>query len=133
MAGRPEPRATAETVLELETRLAKGHWERAETRDVIKTYNLTTYDDLHKALPSFDLDAYVRELGGNDQTIAESVVRQPSYLTHLESVPKNELTTDQRVWGGSSTPIVVLVTCDINSPMVAGHHLNNFVVWTKPT
>ena len=53
-------------------------------------------------------------------------------VTHVESVPKNELTTDQRVWGGSSTPVVVLVTCDINSPMVGGHHLNNFVVWTKP-
>jgi len=53
-------------------------------------------------------------------------------VTHMESVPKNKLTTDQRVWGGSSTPVVTLVTCDITSPMIAGHHLNNFVVWTKP-
>src|SRR5690348_6259553 len=86
LGGRPEPRATAEAVLALETRLARGHWERAETRDVIKTYNLTTYDDLRKAIPSFDLEAYVREIGGNDQTLAETVVRQPSYLTHLETV-----------------------------------------------
>jgi len=86
LAGRPDPRGIAETVLALETRLAEGHWERAETRDVIKTYNLTSYDDLRKAIPSFDLEAYVRELGGDDQTIAETVVRQPSYLTHLESV-----------------------------------------------
>ncbi|MBB2893936.1 sortase domain-containing protein [Flexivirga oryzae] len=53
-------------------------------------------------------------------------------VTHMESIPKDKLTTDQRVWGGSSTPVVTLVTCDINSPMVAGHHLNNFVVWTRP-
>lgn len=53
-------------------------------------------------------------------------------VTHTESIPKTELTTDQRVWGGSATPVVTLVTCDLNSPMVSGHHLNNFVVWTKP-
>ncbi|HWC21258.1 MAG TPA: class F sortase [Flexivirga sp.] len=53
-------------------------------------------------------------------------------VTHKESVPKTKLTTDQRVWGGSATPVVTLVTCDIQSPMVAGHHLNNYVVWTKP-
>jgi endothelin-converting enzyme/putative endopeptidase len=86
LAGRPDPRATAETVLALETRLAQGHWERAETRDVIKTYNLTTYDELRTLLPSFDLGSYVRALGGNEQTLAETIVREPSYLTHLEGV-----------------------------------------------
>jgi sortase (surface protein transpeptidase) len=53
-------------------------------------------------------------------------------VTHKESIPKTKLTTDQRVWGGSDTPVVTLVTCDITSPMVDGHHLNNYVVWTKP-
>jgi endothelin-converting enzyme/putative endopeptidase len=91
LAGRPDARATAETVLALETRLAQGHWERAETRDVQKTYNLTGYDELRAMLPSFDLDVYVRNLGGESVsgstgTLAETVVRQPSYLTHLETV-----------------------------------------------
>jgi putative endopeptidase len=86
LAERPDARATAETVLALETRLAQGHWERAETRDVIKTYNLTSFDELRAMLPSFDLDAYVRTLGGNEQTLSEAIVREPSYLTHLETV-----------------------------------------------
>ncbi|WP_310961664.1 M13 family metallopeptidase [Nocardioides terrisoli] len=90
LAGRPDPRGTAETVMALETRLAQGHWERAETRDVIKTYNLTTLDALKAMLPSFDLDGYVRALGGSTEpatgTFAEAVVRQPSYLEHLEKV-----------------------------------------------
>jgi endothelin-converting enzyme/putative endopeptidase len=86
LAGRPEPRAIAETVMALETRLAKGHWERAETRDVLKTYNLTTYDELRAMLPSFDLETYIRNLGGTEQTLAEVIVREPSYLTHLEEV-----------------------------------------------
>ena len=70
----------------LETRLAKGHWERAETRDVIKTYNLTSLDELKATVPSFDFDAWVTALGGSEETIAELVVRQPSYMAHLETV-----------------------------------------------
>lgn len=53
-------------------------------------------------------------------------------VTGEQSIPKTQLTTDQRVWGGSSTPVVTLITCDIDSPMINGHHLNNYVVWTKP-
>ncbi|WP_183408277.1 M13 family metallopeptidase [Nocardioides pocheonensis] len=104
LAGRPDARATAETVLALETRLAQGHWERAETRDVQKTYNLTGYDELRTMLPSFDLDVYVRNLGGESVagstgaltgTLAETIVRQPSYLTHLETVLGE---TDMEQW-----------------------------------
>ena len=38
----PTPAGAAATVLAIDTRLAAGHWERAETRDVQKTYNLMT-------------------------------------------------------------------------------------------
>ncbi|NNG38220.1 class F sortase [Flexivirga sp. ID2601S] len=53
-------------------------------------------------------------------------------VTGKESVPKTKLTTDQRVWGGSATPVVTLVTCDNTSRMINGHYLNNYVVWTRP-
>ena len=86
LAERPDPEGTAARVLALETRLAKGHWERAETRDVLKTYNLTSLEDLKATLPSFDFDAWITALGGSEATIAETVVRQPSYLAHLETV-----------------------------------------------
>ncbi len=86
LAERPDADETAARVLALETRLAKGHWERAETRDVIKTYNLTTLDELKTTVPSFDFDSWVGAIGGTDDTITETVVRQPSYLAHLETV-----------------------------------------------
>ena len=86
LAERPDAEATASLVVALETRLAKGHWERAETRDVIKTYNLTTLDELKSTVPSFDFGAWVTALGGSEETIAEMVVRQPSYMAHLETV-----------------------------------------------
>jgi putative endopeptidase len=86
LAERPDPAGTAAKVLALETRLAKGHWERSETRDVLKTYNLTSLEDLEATVPSFDFHAWVTALGGSEATIAELVVRQPSYMAHLETV-----------------------------------------------
>ncbi|MEU7576486.1 M13-type metalloendopeptidase [Streptomyces sp. NPDC041068] len=81
-----DPAAAARTVLDLETKLAAGHWERAETRDVLKTYNLTTLDELTALAPEFDWRGYAAGLGGSDATIAETCVRQPSYLAHLSTV-----------------------------------------------
>ena len=86
LAEHPDPRGAAETAMAIETRLAEGHWERAETRDVIKTYNLMTGDELRALCPNFDWDYYVEQIGGNDATINEVTVRQPSYLTHLNTV-----------------------------------------------
>ncbi|HEY9564133.1 MAG TPA: M13-type metalloendopeptidase, partial [Nocardioides sp.] len=80
------PAAAAAGVLELDTKLAEGHWERAETRDVQKTYNLTTYDELVALAPNFDWAGYVRFLGGTEETLAEVNVRQPSFLAHLSTV-----------------------------------------------
>jgi putative endopeptidase len=88
----------AQTVLDIDTRLAAGHWERAETRDVQLTYNLTTLEELKALAPNFDWDAYVTNLGGNDDTIAESCVRQPSYLAHLSTVLEEVDIEDWKSW-----------------------------------
>ena len=53
-------------------------------------------------------------------------------VVRTASVPKTVLQTDQSVWGSWPSPVVVLITCDPNSRVVGGHHLNNFVVWTRP-
>ena len=90
--------AAAARILEIETRLAQGHWERAETRDVQKTYNLTTFEELRELAPAFDWDAYVRNLGGTEETLAEVVVRQPSYLSHLSTVLGEVAIEDWRSW-----------------------------------
>ena len=88
----------ATRVLEIETELAKGHWERSETRDVQKTYNLTTLAELHELAPNFDWDAYVTNLGGSEETIAETCVRQPSYLSHLSTVLADVPIEDWKAW-----------------------------------
>ena len=94
----PDPAGAAATVMEIDTRLAAGHWERAETRDVQKTYNLMTSAELKELCPAFDWDAYVRNLGGSEATIAEVCVRQPSYLSLLSEQLTQTPIDDWKTW-----------------------------------
>jgi endothelin-converting enzyme/putative endopeptidase len=86
LAGLADPAVVAERVMAVEARLAQGHWERAETRDVLRTYNLRTFAELVELAPGFAWQAYADAIGASEQTLAEVVVRQPSYLEHLSAV-----------------------------------------------
>ena len=86
LAGWAAAGEAAKAVLDVETRLAQGHWERAATRDVLKTYNLTTREGLTDLVPTFPWDRWAGALGATQETLAEVNVRQPSYLQHLEAV-----------------------------------------------
>ena len=100
--GPGDPEAGARTVLEIDTKLAGGHWERAETRDVQKTYNLKTVAELRELCPAFDWDVYVTNLSASaheaDELLAETCVRQPSYLEHLSTVLGEVPIEDWRTW-----------------------------------
>lgn len=100
--GHADPEGGAATVLAIDTRIAAGHWERAETRDVQKTYNLLTRADLLELCPSFDWDAYVTNLGGSDvdgdRVLAEVCVRQPSFFSHLSGVLDEVPLDEWRQW-----------------------------------
>ena len=86
LAGFEQADEMAQQVFALEKRLAEGHWERAETRDVIKGYNLKSHDELQELAPAFPWGAYADALGADEQTLAEVVVRQPSFFEHLSVV-----------------------------------------------
>ena len=100
-----EPEEAAGRILALETLLAKGHWERAETRDVQKTYNLKTGDELTALCPAFDWATYVTRLGGaltgSGATLAEVCVRQPSFFEHLSLVLTDTPVEVWRDWAAS--------------------------------
>jgi putative endopeptidase len=102
LAELPDPAGSAERILALDTRLAEGHWERAETRDVQRTYNLMTAEELEGLCPSFDWAAYVTNLGGPDiepsAVLAEACVRQPSYFGHLSGLLDEVPIEDWRLW-----------------------------------
>ncbi|QBR92815.1 M13 family metallopeptidase [Nocardioides euryhalodurans] len=98
LAEHADAAGAAATVLAVETRLAAGHWERAETRDVQKTYNLLTLAELKELAPAFEWESWIRNLGGSDETIAEACVRQPSYLSHLSQTLTEVPVEDWKPW-----------------------------------
>ncbi|MGZ8737369.1 MAG: M13 family metallopeptidase [Nocardioides sp.] len=98
LAGVEDPAGSAQRVMDVETRLAQGHWERAATRDVIKTYNLMGLDDLKQAAPAFAWDAWATALGADESTLAEVVVREPSYFEHLSKAVEEIDLEDWRAW-----------------------------------
>lgn len=78
----------AERVFALETEIASYHWDRVQSRDAQKTYNLLTLDELSALTPAFDWRAWAGQARIGDQVIAEAVVSQPSFLEGV-----NELLT----------------------------------------
>ncbi|HUG84000.1 MAG TPA: M13-type metalloendopeptidase [Euzebya sp.] len=74
----------AAAILGLETRIAAVHWERAATRDAVRTYNLTTADQLRAALPT--AAAWMEGLGVSAGQWGEVVVGQPDVVQAVSSL-----------------------------------------------
>src|SRR4051794_11757014 len=98
LAGWADPQRAAQQVMDVETRLAQGHWERAETRDVLKTYNLTRLEDLRTLTPALAWDTWAAALGANEETLAETIVQQPSYFEHLSKAFGEVPLEDWKAW-----------------------------------
>ncbi|WP_027502631.1 M13 family metallopeptidase [Rhodococcus sp. UNC363MFTsu5.1] len=98
LAGRPDPAADAQTILDLETQIAAGHWDVVRRRDAELSYNLVTLADLSTENAGFDWTAWVSGLGGSPETFAELVVRQPSFLTSLTALWTQRPLADWKAW-----------------------------------
>ncbi|HEX7070403.1 MAG TPA: M13 family metallopeptidase, partial [Rhodothermales bacterium] len=78
LAGLEGGDAAAQTLMAVETRLARNHWTPVQNRDRDATYNKVAIADLDELAPGFAWDAWVSTVAlGVDSVI----VRQPSYLT----------------------------------------------------
>ncbi|MBY5920732.1 M13 family metallopeptidase [Ferrimonas balearica] len=78
LAGLPNPKASAQTVMAIETDLAKHHWTRVESRDSEKRYNKYAVADLAKLTDGFNWSRYLETMGVADQ--ADIIINQPSYI-----------------------------------------------------
>jgi putative endopeptidase len=83
LSGVPQARATsaAQGVLAFETRLAKAHWTRVESRDDDKTYNKWSRADFARRAPGFDWNAYLTAAGLGSQD--DFIVSQPTAFTGM--------------------------------------------------
>lgn len=75
LAGEPNAAVRAKAILDFETKIAKVHWTRAESRDANKTYNKMSLEDVRKFDPGFDFPGLAKGIGAN---VDQVIVFQPS-------------------------------------------------------
>ena len=102
-----DPEATAEqaqTIMDLETRMAEASMDRVQSRNSELTYNKMTLEDLQKMAPGFDWAAYFTAIGNGDAN--EVNIKQPDFIKAFaamaSSVPVEDWKTYLR-WQTLST------------------------------
>jgi putative endopeptidase len=76
----PNPEGRAQRVFDLETEIAKHHWDVVRTREVDQTYNPTTLDEFLAKFEGLDMRAWHRELQLPDGAMDNFVVHEPSFF-----------------------------------------------------
>jgi putative endopeptidase len=95
-AGGADAAARASRVLDLETAIARSHWDNVQSRDSEKTYNLTTWHDVVTtaslardgvgATDGPDLNRWLDAIDAPAGAFGELVLRQPSFLEGVASL-----------------------------------------------
>ena len=90
-------------IMELERKLAAGHWDVVRRRDAELGYNLTTFTALAEQNPEFDWGAWADGLaagvsGEGSLLLSELVVRQPDYLRTFAQAWESVPLAEWRLW-----------------------------------
>ncbi|MEW5842992.1 MAG: M13 family metallopeptidase [Bacteroidota bacterium] len=86
----------AQTVMNIETQLAKVSNTRLENRDPIKTYNKMTLDNLKDISGGFDWSSYFDNLGVGNLEIV--IVGQPKFFTGLSQILNSNSLNDWKIY-----------------------------------
>ncbi len=98
LAGRPDPAAEARTVMDLETRLAGGHWDRVATRDAVTTYTKVSRSELGELAPNVPWTAWREGLGAPEIALDPCIVGMPSFLATLSELVDEVPHEDWQSW-----------------------------------
>jgi putative endopeptidase len=79
------PGKQADSIVALETAIAKIQWTRVANRDAQKTYNPKTLEQLAQLAPAFDWRVYFTQ-AGLASSLPTLIVRQPDYLQGLSAL-----------------------------------------------
>jgi len=79
LAGFKDGEKAAKTIMDIETQLAKYHWDRVQTRDSEKRYNKFATDKLNTLAQSFDWDTYLDAVGVSARK--DIIINQPDFIT----------------------------------------------------
>lgn len=97
------PGAFAETILNLETQIAGYHWDVVANRDAEKTYNKHSFSELRDLGEGFDFARWAEAIRADENTFAEVVVSQPSFVTGAAAVWRDRPLEDLKAWALFST------------------------------
>jgi putative endopeptidase len=79
-----EAQTAAETIMQVETRLAKSSMSRLERRDPHKTYNKMSLEELQELCPNYNWESYFKGLSIN---VPDSMnVRQPEFFSEVNGM-----------------------------------------------
>jgi putative endopeptidase len=84
LANWPEAERQAVSIVEFETRLAEASWGDEQERDLVKTYNPMSLEEVTKAVPGFDIRGFLKAADyGSERRFT---IREKSALPVLASV-----------------------------------------------
>ena len=98
LAGLTDGTSAAKSILELETKIAKTHWDQVKDRDATLTYNKMTGDQLKKLVANFDWPVWIKSTGTPEKVLSEVIVRQPSYFEGINELLASFDTNAWRFW-----------------------------------
>ncbi|HEU5242687.1 MAG TPA: M13 family metallopeptidase N-terminal domain-containing protein, partial [Ornithinibacter sp.] len=98
LAGWDDPAGAAGRVMDLETRIAAGHWDKVANRDPVRTYTLVDRDGLAEAAPGVDWDAFAAGLDAPEGAFDAVVVRQPDHLRSVAALLAEQPVARWRDW-----------------------------------
>ncbi len=98
LAGVPDATARGEAIVELETALAAGHWDRVRSRDSTQTFNPKDRAGLDELLPGPLWNAWLDGLGAEPTVLDRVIVRQPDYFTTLAGLLTPDRMPAWRAW-----------------------------------
>ena len=78
LAGQPDAASRAAAIVAFETKLARAHWTRIESRDADKTYNKMSLAELASSAPGFDFRSMFL---ANGTPVNSVIVAQPSAIS----------------------------------------------------
>ena len=93
IAGLPGGADAATTIMALETRLAKEHMRKEDTRDMVRLYNKVPLDELADVMPDFNWSGYLEEAGLTE--LDGLVLPMVDYMAAVDGIIRD---TDLDTW-----------------------------------
>ena len=94
----PDSDSVAAAAIELETDIAKAHWDRVRSRDRSQTHNPTDQQGLFELLPEAWWRAWLQGSGADERTLRRTEIMQPSFFSGVRELLTAERLPSWRAW-----------------------------------